>query len=148
MDQILELGSNVEDSTRGSDGGAWSTQTRRKRNRRSTGGTFSENISKEAICKISKDTFINMSMDDKLVSLFDIMTSGFGSISSRVNDLEEDVHELISASAQSERRLKLLEYRSIDQEARGRRNNLIFRCWPGRLRGYNSTVSIGQVRNA
>ena len=68
-----------------------------------------------------------MPTDDKLVSLFEIMISGFGSMNSRVHDIEDGVHALISASAQSERRLKLLEYRSIDQEARSRRNNLIFR---------------------
>ena len=33
------------------DGGIWSTQTRRKRNRLSTGGTFSENISKDIFVK-------------------------------------------------------------------------------------------------
>ena len=33
------------------DGGLWSTQTRRKRNRLSTGGTFSENISKDIFLK-------------------------------------------------------------------------------------------------
>ena len=33
------------------DGGIWATQTRRKRNRLSTGGTFSENISKDIFVK-------------------------------------------------------------------------------------------------
>ena len=68
-----------------------------------------------------------MSTDDKLVSLFEIMIDGFGSMNSRVNNIENNVHALISESAQSERRIKLLEYKSIDQEARSRRNNLIFR---------------------
>ena len=63
-----------------------------------------------------------MSTDEKQVSLFEIMTSGYGQCT-----LEDDVHVLLSSSAQSERRMKLLEYRSIDQEARGRRNNFIFR---------------------
>ena len=50
------------------------------------------------------------------------MTCGYGQCT-----LEDDAHVLLSSSAQSERRMKLLEYRSIDQEARSRRNNLIFR---------------------
>ena len=122
-----EIGSNIEDDVHGDDGGVWTTQTRRKRNRRSTSGTFSENISKETICRISKESFKNMPTDDKLVSLFEVMTSGFGSVNSRVQDVEDNVHELMSSSAQVERRLKLVEYRSLDQEARSRRNNLIFR---------------------
>ena len=64
-----------------------------------------------------------MSTDEKQVSLFEIMTSGYGQCT-----LEDDVHYLLSPSAQSERRMQLLEYRSIDQEAQSHRNNLIFRC--------------------
>ena len=45
-------------------------QTRRKR--LSTSGTFSENISKDTVCKITKDAFKKMSTDEKLVSLFGI----------------------------------------------------------------------------
>ena len=70
-----------------------------------------------------------MPTDDKLVSLFEIMISGFGSMNSRVNNIENNVHALISEKVQSERRIKLLEYKSIDQEVQSRRNNLIFRGW-------------------
>ena len=44
-----------------------------------------------------------MPTDDKLVSLFEVMTSGFGSVNSRVQDIEDNVHELMSSSAQVER---------------------------------------------
>ena len=44
-----------------------------------------------------------MPTDDELVSVFEIMISGIGSIKSRVHDIEDDVHALISASAPSER---------------------------------------------
>ena len=77
-------------------------------NRPSTDGTFSENISKDTVCKITRDAFMKMSMDEKLVSLFEIMTSGFGSMNSRVSELEDNVHVLLSSSAQSERWIKLL----------------------------------------
>ena len=110
-------------------GGVWQTQTRSKRHRRSTGGTFSPDYSKETVCKISKDEFKLMSTDEKLVSLFEIMT-GFGSLTSRVHSLEDNVHSIIALNVESERRIKLLEYRSIDLEARSRRCNLIFRGHP------------------
>ena len=49
-------------------------------------------------------------MDEKLVSLFEIMISGFGSMNSRASELENGVHVLLSSSAKSERHIKLLEY--------------------------------------
>ena len=63
----LEIGSNIEDNVHGDDVGVWTTQTQRMQNRRSTtGGTFSENISKETSCKIRKETFKDMPTADKL----------------------------------------------------------------------------------
>ena len=69
------------------DGGVFHTLTR---HRRSTGGTFKLNIKKETICKISEDQFKKMSTDDKLVSLFEIM-SQLGSLTTRVGELEEEI---------------------------------------------------------
>ena len=123
------------------DGGVWSTQTIRKLNRLSTGGTFSKNISKDTVCKISRSAFKKMAADEKLVSLFEIMTSGFGSMNSRVSELDDNVHVLLLSSAQSERRIKLLEYRSIDQEARSWRNNLIF-CGHVEVAGHDDPEAI------
>ena len=74
------------------DGGERSTFINAKRNRLSTGGTFSENISKDTVCKITRDVFKNISSGEQLVSLFEIMTSGFESMNSRVSKLEDDVH--------------------------------------------------------
>ena len=48
-------------------------------------------------------------------------------MNSRVNELEDDVLVLLSSSAQSERHIKLLEIRNVDQKVRSHRNNLIFR---------------------
>ena len=72
------------------DGGVWSTQTRQNWNLLSTGGSFSETISKDTVCKITRDAFKKMTMDEKLVSLFEIMTRGFWPMNSRVNELEDD----------------------------------------------------------
>ena len=111
------------------DGGVFHTVTRHKRHRRSTGGTFQTQYKKETVCKISKDQFKKMSTDDKLVSLFEIM-SQLGSVTTRVGELEEDVETILAHSMVTDKRLKLLEYKSIDQETRSRRNNLIFRGHP------------------
>ena len=54
-----------------------------------------------------------MSRDEKLVSLFEVMTRGFWAMNSRVNELEDDVLVLLSSSAQSERHIKLLEIRNF-----------------------------------
>lgn len=70
-----------------------------------------------------------MSPDDKLVSIFEIMTS-FGSLNTRVDSLEGHVHSILALNVESEKRMKLLEYKSIDLEARNRRCNLIFRGHP------------------
>lgn len=38
-------------------GGVWQVQSRRKRHRRSTGGTFTPSYSKETVCRIDKKNF-------------------------------------------------------------------------------------------
>ena len=111
------------------DGGVFETVTRRKRHRRSTGGTYQTNYVQETVCKISKEQFKQMPTDDKLVSLFEIMKE-FGSLSTRMSGLEEDIDSIFAQNTITEKRLKVLEYKSIDQEARNRRNNLIFRGHP------------------
>lgn len=111
------------------EGGAWSTVTKTKRQRNSTGGTFSTTISHEKTYKVTKEQFKALSTDEKLVSLYDMMLS-FGSLNTRVNNLECSVQSLIDNNVVSDNRIKLLEYKSIDMEARNRRNNLIFRGHP------------------
>ena len=43
-----------------------------------------------------------MSTDEKLVSLFEIMT-GFGSLNSRVHSLEDNIHSISALNVESER---------------------------------------------
>lgn len=102
-----------------------STSTQSKRKRRSTGGTF-ETI--DASC-ISKEQFKNYSTDDKLVVLFDMMTC-VKSLSDKIQHVEQRVHNIEQSNKIMTDRVKLLEYKSIDHEARARRNNLIFRGIP------------------
>ena len=90
------------------DGGVFHTVTRHKRHRRSTDGTFQTQYKKETICKISKDQSKKMSTDDKLVSLFEIM-SQLGSVTTRVGELEEGIETILAHSTVTNKRLKLLE---------------------------------------
>lgn len=74
---------------------------------------------------INKDEFKQLSMDDKLIAMFDEMGKMANKVDqclhlhNRVNDLETHIDDHSA-------RLTLLEYKSIDMEARSRRNNLIF----------------------
>ena len=65
-------------------------------------------------------------------------------MNSRVNKLEDDVLVLLSSSAQSQRHVKLLEIRNVDQEVGSRRNNLIFRRHV-EVAGDDDTVAIFQT---
>ena len=114
-------GSNGDDS-----GGVWQVVNRSKRLRKSTGGTFEPISESETVCKISKEQFKAMSVDDKLVSMFDMMT-GFTSLNKRVQNIEHNIESMLLQNDETNRRMKYLEYKSIDLESRSRRNNLVFR---------------------
>lgn len=109
------------------DDGEWIVQDN-KRRRRSTGGTFNSKSLKELNIgqAITKAEFKAMSTDDKLVTLFELMSS-LGTIDARMTTVENNVHNINKHVSSHTNRLKLLEYKSIDSEARNRRNNLIFR---------------------
>ena len=53
----------------------WTTVERQKRQRRSTGGTFEHTRIHESQYKLSINEFKDLSMDDKLVSLFELLGS-------------------------------------------------------------------------
>ena len=99
-----------------------------KRKRRSTGGTFdSTGAGKgERLVTPSKEQFRTFSVDDKLSAIFDMM-SKINSIDSRVTQVEQALSYVVKSNEDLCSRVNVLEYRSIDAEARARRNNLIFR---------------------
>lgn len=117
--------------TNGGQNGSPSTKecdtTHNKRKRRSTGGTF--DVINNNAATITKDQFKQLSTDDKLVTIFDMINS-VQSLSLRVEAVEQRINDIESSTKCSFNRLKVLEYKSIDQEARARRNNLIFRDIP------------------
>ena len=61
--------------------------------------------------------------------MFEALTE-IGSLHGRVHNVERKVETLESSYMDQNERLKLVEYKSIDMEARSRRNNLIFRGHP------------------
>ena len=106
-----------------------------KRRRRSTGGTFNNNTGdsfaesagrSNLLQSVTTTEFKAMSADDKLVALFELMSS-VGNVNARVVSVENRVTTIDKQVTTNANRLKLLEYKSIDAEARNRRNNLIFR---------------------
>ena len=118
------------------DGGVWQVVNKNKRLRKSTGGTFESKTETQTVCRISKDQFKAMSVDDKLVSMFDMM-AGFTSLNTRVHSIEQSMEAILVQNANTNRRMQYLEYKSIDMESRSRRNNLIFRGLPEVLNDEN-----------
>lgn len=106
--------------------GEFRTVSRRKRQRRSTGGTPYSPQPKEILVNISEGEFKALPTDDKLVTLFKLMSS-VGSQTARLGTVETKVSELGNKMNHTDQRVRLLEYKSIDAEVRSRRNNLIFR---------------------
>lgn len=120
------------------DGATWQVSERKKRWRRSTGGSYgpcqpsgSQFTNDRGVSGnfFSKTEFKRLSTDDKLVKLFEVMTD-IGSLYGRVQDVETKVHNLKLTTEAHDQRIKLVEYKSLDLEARSRRSNLIFRGHP------------------
>lgn len=85
----------------------------------------------------SRQNFISSSMDDKLVRMFDELTfirneqvncsRSLVNITGYLSQVDAKVQQVINVTDAQTELLKALCYKSIDQEARSRRNNLTFR---------------------
>ena len=119
--------SRLADGTDGTDEGAhWTRVERNKRQRRSTGGFFNQKNTYESQFSLSTEDFKALPTDDKLVTLFELMTN-VGSVHGRIGQVENKVNDIHNRVSQNVSRIKLLEYKSIDAETRSRRHNLLFR---------------------
>lgn len=108
----------------------------RKRQRVSTGGSAREQNPQTIYDDISDSNFNDMSVDEKLTTIFSALTCN----QNKITHVEQKVDSIIRLNGRVARvetivssyndRLKLLEYKSIDIEARSRRNNLLFRGLP------------------
>ena len=117
-------------SDEAADGEQWITH-KGKRRRRSTGGTGSFNpnmpgLNTDSVPRLTEREFKELPTDDKLVTLFNLMTN-VNTFDTRMNSVEKNVKGMCGVLDAHEAKIRLLEYRSIDAEARSRRNNLIFR---------------------
>lgn len=98
----------------------------KKRQRRSTSGTFDNLHNQPYYENVSKEGFKTLSTDDKLVTMIDMLTLTH-SLATCVSNIEQHVHILLSHGEIINNRLKVLENKSIDVEARSRSQNMIFR---------------------
>lgn len=71
------------------------------------------------------EQFKSLNVDDKLDRIF-VCLQGIMSTNERLLKAEQTVHELRNIAQTNKTRIDLLAYKSIDNEARQRRNNLIF----------------------
>lgn len=96
----------------------------RVQKQRFTGGIFNDQVVQ------SKSEFKAMDMDEKLVTLFkrlNCTNSNTDNLSVRMTSMEGNMQNLSTEHAKFYKRIRTLEYKSIDAEARSRRNNLVFR---------------------
>lgn len=121
---------NGQNSGWGNDEGFCVVDRSYKRKRISTGGTG------DCIPGMTSETFQTLHTDDKLTVLFDMMNSVHVKQDRTSADIQ-NMNRLMNSSSQKtdrveknvnlySKQLKVLSYRSIDQEARSRRNNLLF----------------------
>lgn len=102
-----------------------------RRKRHSTGGTYAT-----PSLMVTKGSFKKMSTDDKLVTLFDMMT-GVTALADKMSKPESDIKAVKNVNDEQDERIKRLEYKAIDHEARNRRNNLVIRGIPEILKEEN-----------
>ena len=111
--------------------------TVRKRQRVSTGGkSNAPETSRDIDSELLISEFEKMSIDEKLSAIFTSLSSN----QNKIMHVEQKVDTIIRINNRLSRvetvmtsyndRMKLLEYRSIDIEARSRRNNLLFKGFP------------------
>ena len=97
-----------------------------KRVRHSTGGTVTE-LSPEQLnsMRLSMDKFKGLDNDNKLESIFECLQNTKFSNDNRLNNIEQSVRDLKDQSSDTQAQLKLIRYKSIDNEAHSKRSNLI-----------------------
>lgn len=108
------------------DNSEWIESRNRKRTRKNTGGASGHTTQTDTA--ISKSEYEQLSVDKKLSVLFTCFNSKMVSLEQKVSDcvqIHKQVEQVETQLTDHEKRLKLLEYKSLDLESRSRRNNLI-----------------------
>ena len=73
----------------------------------------------------SKEQFQQMNQDDKLLSMFELL-SNIGPMKYRIDNVEQHVYYNSAIDSVNDSRIRLLEYKSIDNETRQKQTNLLF----------------------
>ena len=101
----------------------------RKRQRRNSSTTSTPKsphpVENNVENNVSKNSFVKMGMEDKMNCLFDIMVR-FGSMNDKIDSITKHMYYSGAVNDVTESRLRLLEYKSIEMEARQLRGNLLF----------------------
>lgn len=107
------------------------------------GGKNTRKRKKGSKGSVDTDSFSNLNTDDKLIHIFDILNKNYEKIitvEAKQNECISDVQKVNNDNVEikgridqieelysvQERKIQMLSYRSIDIEARSRRNNIIF----------------------
>ena len=100
----------------------------RKRQRRSTGGG-SADISPEQseAMKLCLNNFKEMDSESKLDTIFECLQNIKCTNDNRITHIENSVNTLRGQARDTHDKVKTLQYKSVDMEARSRRCNLLFR---------------------
>ena len=106
-----------------------SARTQTKRQRASTGSGSSpvdaSNTVNSSDSDLSLEQFKSLDINDKLASMF-VCLQEVKSTNQGLLKAEQTVHEIRESTLQNKARIGTLAYKSIDLEARQRRNNLLF----------------------
>lgn len=125
-DNDIEIGHESGGSEISDDNSGWLEFRNRKRTRKNTGGASGHAIQTDPA--ISKREYEKLSVDEKLSVLFTSFNTKMLSLDQKVSDcvkIHKQVEQVETQLSDHEKRLKLLEYKSLDLESRSRRNNLI-----------------------
>ena len=86
---------------------------------------------------VDREVFLSSTVDDKLVAIFDELlfirneqvdcSRGMLNLRKSVENVSEKLGQVVDVTNQQSDFLRQIAYKSIDTEARSRRNNLIFR---------------------
>lgn len=72
------------------------------------------------------DSFNNMDTEDKLSSIYEVLSSNLAPLKLRVDSIESNMFVHMARLEVDDKRLRLLEYKSIDLEVKTRACNLLF----------------------
>ena len=87
-----------------------------------------------------------MDQDNKLLSMFELL-GNVGTLRYRIDSVEQHIYYSSAINSVSQARIRLLEYRSIENEARQKQINLIFSGIPESFENDDCKQAINKLLN-